>query len=183
MSASLLALYCSKLHGEPSSFSKEQWQIWWSLWLLPRSPVLQVVLVLAVLSLLMAMFISLCWSRARLEPCRLKALWMIPFFTKLFWGVKTSSFLSTSINPPDVTINHVYDGTWNHVPRKTATVMLSKPVAVLENSSSYLCNCFEEAVSDQERLKMLLVKMVSEIDRVYIRKGCLLQWACLCVQF
>lgn len=69
-----------------------------------------------------------------------------------------------------MTINHVYGGTCNHVPRKTATVMLSKLVAVLESSSSYLCYCFEEAVSDQERLKMFLVKMVSEIDRYISEK-------------
>lgn len=75
-----------------------------------------------------------------------------------------------SISPPDVTINHVYGGTCNHVPREAAKVMLSKPVAVLESSSSYLRNCFEEAVSDQERLKMILIKMVSEIGRYISEK-------------
>lgn len=45
---------------------------------------------------------------------------------------------SVSIDLPDVTINPVYLGTRNHVPREAAAVTPSKPVAVVESSGVLL---------------------------------------------
>lgn len=76
------------------------------------------------------------------------------FFSILFQGVKASSLLFVSVDPPDATINPEYLGTHNHVPRKIATVTLSKPVAVVESSGSCLHKCSEEAMANKQRLKM-----------------------------
>lgn len=60
------------------------------------------------------------------------------FFSTVFQGVKPSSLLSDSIDPPEVTINHGYFGTCSHVPRETAAVILNKPVALVDSSESCL---------------------------------------------
>lgn len=76
------------------------------------------------------------------------------FFSILFQGVKASSLLFASVGSSDATINPEYLGARNHVPRKIATVTLSKPVAVVESSGSCLHKCSEEAMTDKQRLKM-----------------------------
>lgn len=78
-----------------------------------------------------------------------------------FLGVKPSS-LFVSISPPDVTIYPGYLGPCNHVSRETATVTVSKPVAVMEGSGSCLHNHFEEAISDQLRLKMRKLCLINK---------------------
>lgn len=98
--------------------------------------------------------VSLDRSWARLESRRLKALWMVLFFSVLIQGVKPSSPLSASIDPPNVSIDIEYLGTCNHVPRKATVVTLNKRTAVMESGGSYLHKCSEEPMSDQQRLKM-----------------------------
>jgi hypothetical protein len=64
MSVSLMGLYCGKnmktpwiLRWEdPFPLSKDLWEIWRPLCLLPRPPVLQVFLAFAMLSILIAIF-------------------------------------------------------------------------------------------------------------------------------
>lgn len=45
-------------------------------------------------------------------------------------------------------------GTCNNVPRDTATVTLSKPTEVVQNGGPSLFICSEDAMSDQQRLKL-----------------------------
>lgn len=74
------------------------------------------------------------------------------------------------VDPPDATINPEYLGTWNHVPRETATATLSKPVAVVESSGSCLHNCSEEAMSDKQRLKMGKLCVINRNLKMVLRK-------------
>lgn len=92
------------------------------------------------------------------------------FFSILFQGVKASSLLFVSVDPPDATINPEYLGARNHVPRKIATVTLSKPVAVVESSGSCLHKCSEEAMPDTQRLKMGKLWLINRNLKKVLRK-------------
>jgi hypothetical protein len=88
--------------------------------------------------------------------------------SKLFEEVKPSSLSSTSINPPDVAINPGHFGTQDHVPRETATVMLSKHVIVVESNGSCLHNCSREVVSDKQTpKKWFLERQYQELMGAY----------------
>lgn len=71
---------------------------------------LQALLAFAMPFILITIFSFTLSVMARPESCRLKALGMILFLSMLFRGVEASSPLSTSIDPPDVTINPGYFG-------------------------------------------------------------------------
>lgn len=101
-----------------------------------------------------AILFSLDQSWARLESRRLKALWMVLFFSILIQGVKPSSPLSASIDPPNLSIDIEYLGTCNHVPRKATVATLNKRTVVMESGRSYLHKYSEEPMSDQQRLKI-----------------------------
>ena len=95
-----------------------------------------------------------------------KAMGMILFFSVLFQGVKCPFTLFTSINPPNG-----YLGIYNYVPRGTAGITLSKPVAVVQSGMPYLHNCSEEAMSSLMSSKKAWIPYV-DLVATTILKGC-----------
>ena len=75
------------------------------------------------------------------------------------------------VDPPDVTIIPEYFGTRNHIPRETATVTLSKPLAVVERSGSCLPYSSEEAMSDLQRLKMGKLYLIKRDFKIFSWNG------------
>jgi hypothetical protein len=125
---SLMGLYCGKAYGDPFPLDRDLWQYWWFLCLLPNN-VLQALSASAMLFILTAILSFTLLSWARPVSCRLEALGMIPCFSE---------------NPPllslPLSILQMWPsvlgiwGTHNYVPRETATVTLSKSVAVVESN-------------------------------------------------
>ena len=120
-------------HGDPFPLGKDLWWMWWPVFLLPRSRVLQAIL---AFSMLIAKFSTLCQSQARPGSCRMKALWVTLCLSQYSFERYSSFFpRSVSICPPDVTINPGYLKSCNYVSREAATV------------------ANEETMSDQQRLR------------------------------
>ena len=69
--------------------------------------------------------------------------------------------LLSFINPPDVTINPGYLESYNHVPRKEAAVPPHMPVCGGMGGGSYLYNCSEKDMSDEQSLKMWKIYLIN----------------------
>lgn len=83
------------------------------------------------------------------------------FLSKLFPEVKPSYALSASIYLPYVTINPGYLESYNHVPRKEAAVPPHMPVCGGMGGGSYLYNCSEKDMSDEQSLKMWKIYLIN----------------------
>lgn len=150
MSASLLGFYCGKAHGDPLDstvarwqdlqkpfpLGKDLWRIWCPLCLFPYRTFYRFSLLWLCSILIAFSFTSLVLGKTRIMQAEIPGVDSM-FSSILFRGIKASSPLFTSIDPPDVTINPGYLGTCNHnAPKEADAVTLSNPVAAVEGSGS-----------------------------------------------
>lgn len=98
MRASLSGLYCGKLIEIPSHFAETHGECGGLYAFYPDLMCYKFPLLLLCCLSSQQNLVSPCLSRATPGSCRLKALWMIPFFSTLFWEIKPFFSLSVSID-------------------------------------------------------------------------------------